>query len=136
METLKDQIVWTDPIVRDSKVTSLGTADKLFNDCEHLFVTKNVGKRVTIMFKNANGKVRTVVASEVVDKLIRQGIMSQEEALSLPVLKGEDRLDSKTNTMQPTFWLSLPGTGWVKVSDVKVVEFTKVVDYNKLAVLD
>lgn len=136
MEILKDKIVWQDPIQSDSNVTFLGTADKLFDDCEHLFIEKNVDKRFTLMFKHpTTGKTVSVVASDLVNKLYRTGQMSKAEALSLDVLQGKDMLDGRTNTMRQTFWLSLPATGWTKVADVKVTPFTKAIDYNKFATL-
>ena len=136
MEILKDKIVWQDPIQSDSNVTFLGTADKLFDDCEHLFIEKNVDKRFTLMFKHpTTGKTVSVVASDMVNKLYRTGQMSKAEALSLDVLQGKDMLDSRTNTMRQTFWLSLPALGWTKVADVKVTPFTKAIDYNKFATL-
>lgn len=136
MEILKDKIVWQDPIQSDSSVTFLGTADKLFDDCEHLFIEKNVDKRFTLMFKHpTTGKTVSVVASDIVNKLYRSGQMNKAEALSLDVLQGKDMLDSRTDTMRQTFWLSLPAQGWTKVADVKVTPFTKAIDYNKFSTL-
>lgn len=152
MEILKDKIVWEDPIQSDSSMVKLGTAEKLFDDSEHKFTYgnkrnadktlaldsngKTIPVRATVIFRHlATNKGRTVVCSDIVNKLLRTGQMTEAEALSLDVLQGKDMLDSRTNTMKPTFWLCLPATGWTKVADVKVTPFTKAIDYNKFSTL-
>ena len=118
-----EEIIWSDPLTTAASANVLGTVKELFEGSEVLPVTKNLNKRITLMFKNAEGKIATVVASDSVTKLFRAGELSISQIMGFPVIKGDKGL-----------FAGLPSTGWVAVSKIKVTAYTPApIDYNELA---
>ena len=114
-----EEIVWLDPVTT-ATANVLGTVAELFADAEFLPVTKNLDKRITLMFKNKDGKVATVVASNTVTKLFRAGALTISQILGFPVIKGDKGL-----------FAGLPSTGWTAMANIKVTAYTPApIDFN------
>jgi hypothetical protein len=114
-----EEIIWSDPLTT-ATANVLGTVAELFATSEFLPVTKNLDKRITLMFRNADGKVATVVASDTVTKLFRAGKITISQILGFPVIKGDKGL-----------FAGLPATGWTAMSKIRVKAYEPApVDYN------
>lgn len=118
-----EEIIWSDPLTTAASANVLGTVNELFANSEVLPVTKNLNKRITLMFKNAEGKIANVVCSDSVTKLFRAGELTISQIMGFPVIKGEKGL-----------FAGLPSVGWVSVAKIKVTAYEPApIDYNELA---
>lgn len=95
--------------------TSLGTIKTAFPDHKMLVVrkSKNGAARAAILLEK-DGKVTTVVVSEEMTPLVRQGKVKEEHLAQFPLVYNEKR---------NTLFLGKPATGWVEVKEIEVVDF-------------
>lgn len=106
-----EEVIWRDAETSTSTTNIIGTVKELFGDCEFLPVTKNLDKRVTLMFKKDN-KIATVVCSDTVSKLQRAGKLSFDQILSFPIIKGDKGL-----------FAVLPFQEWIEMKSIVVREY-------------
>lgn len=115
-----EEIVWRESTDTNGvELNLIGTSAELFKDAEMFPVTKNIGKRVTMMFRK-DGKIANVIASQACTELFRAGGITIPQILGLQVAK------TQATSGEDILVAILPASGWLQVKTIKVVDYKPV----------
>ena len=116
-QELLSKIQWRESEFNQS--TSIGTFKETFSQFNALLLkkSKNGAKRASVLMTDPNDtkKTFTVVCSETMTPLVREGVITLQEIAGFPVFHGDKG-----------FFVGIPSQGWVPVSKITAKEFKPV----------